>query len=577
MSQNTIEPNRYKESLARITLGYVFIYFNINIGPVSAMPAWIGFILILTALDAVAEREPSAALLNPFAFVLIIGELIQWVLPIFDGSIDWTWYHLLLSVIGLYFHFQLLTNLSDVGRRFGSAYWKRLRFFRTYQTIFITVLAFTDIGVVNIEDGIGAIILVALLLIMVVGIVWTLYRYKQEPEIRIEIPSYVQKALDELNDRGYEAYVVGGCVRDVLMGKEPHDWDVCTSALPEETKDVFFNQRTIDTGLKHGTVTVLIEDNPIEITTYRIDGDYKDGRHPEQVEFTRSLREDLARRDFTINAMAYHPSKGVIDIYHGREDLQAGRIRCVGDPNKRFSEDALRIMRGLRFASTLYFSIEPATAEAMHKEKERLQAVSRERINVELSKLLLGRRADQILIEYMEILETAAPGIVIPQTDLNQLPENLAIRLAEVFPKDTGRCLRELKYDGNTVRWARVLARIKDKPVLTESKKEMVRFLQKHGETITILHYARAGKTEVTALYELLKEQPCYRTSDLAISGEDLMKAGIQPGPKMGELIKTLLELVIEEQVENEKDALLDAVKFIEETTKAAKEEIEHE
>ena len=375
------------------------------------------------------------------------------------------------------------------------------------------------------------------------------------------IPPYVREVLVKLDERGYEAYVVGGCVRDVLMGKVPQDWDVCTSALPEETKAVFTKQRTIDTGLKHGTVTVLQESNPVEITTYRIDGDYKDGRHPEQVKFTRSLEEDLARRDFTINAMAYHPDRGIIDLYGGHEDLFGGCIRCVGDPNKRFSEDALRIMRALRFASTLQFGLEPSTGNAMFAEKERLTLVSKERINAELSKFLLGKGVDQNLTAYIEILEVAAPGIQLPQTKLNRLPENLAIRLAEVFPKNTGKCLRELKFDGNTVRQARVLSRLRETPAPIEHRTEMVRFLHKHGMEITILHYARAGETQLKALLQVLKQNPCYRLQDLNITGNDLKEMGLTSGPRIGEVLKYLLDQVMDEKVKNQRECLLEAAK----------------
>ena len=345
------------------------------------------------------------------------------------------------------------------------------------------------------------------------------------------------------------------------MGKAANDWDVCTSALPEETKAVFAGEKTVETGIQHGTIAVIKEEGAVEITTYRIDGEYEDSRHPKAVEFTRSLNEDLARRDFTVNAMAYHPDKGVVDLYDGRDDLYRGLIRCVGEPGKRFREDALRIMRGLRFAATLNFDIDTETADAMYMEKEGLQHISKERINTELSKLLLGERADQILTQYMDILEVGIEGIQRPQRDLNTLPPALAIRLAEVFPKGTGKYLRLLKYDGNTIRYARVLSRIKDKPALTEPKKEMVKFLHKHGDVITAMHYARAGQEELAALIELLQQKPCYKYSDLAINGNDLIEAGIHPGPALGDVLKYLLNLVIEEEIENEREALLKAAK----------------
>lgn len=384
---------------------------------------------------------------------------------------------------------------------------------------------------------------------------------KENQQFHIEIPQYVQEVLDAITAAGHEAYIVGGCVRDALMGKAANDWDVCTSALPKETKAVFAGKKTVETGIQHGTVAVIKEAGVVEITTYRIDGEYEDSRRPKAVEFTRSLREDLARRDFTVNAMAYHTDKGVIDLYGGCEDLGKELIRCVGNPGKRFQEDALRIMRGLRFAATLNFAIDSDTADAMHLEKDRLKDISKERINVELSKLLMGERADQILTQYMDILEAGIEGIQLPNRALHTLPPVLAIRLAEIFPKDTGKYLRLLKYDGNTIRYARVLSRIKDKPAPTEPKKEMVKFLHKHGEVITAMHYARAGQEELAALTELLEQKPCYKYSDLAINGNDLIEAGIHPGPALGDTLKRLLDLVIEEEIENEREALLKAAK----------------
>ena len=390
----------------------------------------------------------------------------------------------------------------------------------------------------------------------------------KDKQIYIEIPDYVREILHKLRSSSHEAFVVGGCVRDSLLGKTPKDWDVCTSALPEEIKAIFRHMKIVDTGIAHGTVTVLLEGNPIEITTYRIDGEYGDNRHPKEVKFTRSLREDLARRDFTINAMAYHPDKGIIDLYGGRDDLHRGYIRCVGEPRKRFQEDALRIMRGLRFAATLSFVIDSETADAMYMEKERLHDISKERINIELSKLIMGDHADQIVRRYIDILETAAEGMQLPQADISAFPPALAIRLAEIFPKATGKYLRQLKYDGNTIRWARVLSRLRNTPAPTEPKKEMVKFLHKHGEVITAMHYARAGQEALATLGWLLEQKPCYRISDLAVNGDDLIAAGIHPGPALGDTLKYLLNLVIEEEIENERDALLAAAKTKEEITR---------
>lgn len=220
------------------------------------------------------------------------------------------------------------------------------------------------------------------------------------------------QAIERLRAAGHEAWIVGGCVRDVLLGRTPTDYDLTTSALPEETEAVFAGERLIETGLQHGTVTVLLEDVPLEITTYRVDGGYTDARHPDGVTFTRSLREDAARRDFTINAMAYAPGEGIIDLYGGRRDLAAGIVRCVGTPADRFAEDALRILRALRFSAKLGFALDAATAEAAFTARETLHTVSAERLYSELDGLLLAPGAGQTLAQYGEILGGVVPEIL---------------------------------------------------------------------------------------------------------------------------------------------------------------------
>ena len=574
----------YQRALTKIAWGYVLIFLNfnlsINTGTLNLLPGWVGVILLLQALDSIEEREPSAKLLKPFAFILILGDLLSWVYALFDGNITWIWYDIIIGVISLYFHFQLLTNLADIAKRDGSAYWKRIRFFRTYQTLLVTVLSFAEIGEIPIELAVSelyALIFGGLVIIQIIGLVWTLFAYKNEPTFDLVIPPFVQSILDQLNAAGHEAYIVGGCVRDALLHRTPKDWDVCTSAMPEETMAAFPKEKTIPTGLKHGTVTIMSSGNPVEVTTYRIDGEYEDSRHPKQVEFTRSLKEDLARRDFTINAMAYHPSEGVIDIYGGREDLRAGIIRCVGEPDKRFTEDALRIMRGLRFAATMGFVLEKHTADAMKNHKDLLTKVSKERIQVELSKLLVQEKAGQILMDFAEIFAVAAKGIVIPATPetISSLPKNLPTRLAEIFPVDTASCLRELKYDNETIKTAAALAKLRGVEPPLFSDIEMKQFLAAHGEKIARLHYARVSEAALAILENLLAEKPCYRIKDLDISGADLMEIGLQAGPKLGAMLEYLLEQVIAEKIENQRPALLAAAKA--QLEQAAKEEYGHE
>ena len=213
-------------------------------------------------------------------------------------------------------------------------------------------------------------------------------------EYDIRLPQKVNRIITSLQNAGFEAYAVGGCVRDSILGREPGDWDITTSAMPEETKALF--EKTVDTGIEHGTVTVLLEREGFEVTTYRIDGKYEDSRHPKEVTFTRSLKEDLLRRDFTINAMAYNEKNGLVDIFGGLRDLKERKIRCVGDAKARFSEDALRILRGIRFAAQLGFSIDEETKAGMEKLAPTLKNISAERIQTELVKMLISRRPELI-------------------------------------------------------------------------------------------------------------------------------------------------------------------------------------
>ena len=213
-------------------------------------------------------------------------------------------------------------------------------------------------------------------------------------DVRIQMPNKVRTIIRTLQEHGYEAYAVGGCVRDSLLNQAPEDWDITTSATPEEMKSLFF--KTIDTGIKHGTITVLLGKETFEVTTYRIDGKYEDGRHPREVKYTRSLKEDLLRRDFTINAMAYNEKDGLVDIFGGMDDLKAKKLRCVGDAKKRLSEDALRILRGIRFSAQLGFSIETATRNAMRELSSLLKRISAERIQAEFLKILLSPRPDML-------------------------------------------------------------------------------------------------------------------------------------------------------------------------------------
>lgn len=235
--------------------------------------------------------------------------------------------------------------------------------------------------------------------------------------MKIQLPYKVNMIINKLIECGFEAYAVGGCVRDSILGKEPEDWDITTSANPYEVKDIF--RRTIDTGIKHGTVTVMIEKDGYEVTTYRIDGEYEDNRHPKEVEFTRDLTEDLKRRDFTINAMAYNEQNGLVDVFHGYEDLKSGIIRCVGSARDRFDEDALRILRAIRFSAQLGFEIDPDTLMAVEEKANNLNNISAERIRVELCKLLLSDNPDKLIVAY----ETGITKVILPEFDKTMITE----------------------------------------------------------------------------------------------------------------------------------------------------------
>lgn len=235
----------------------------------------------------------------------------------------------------------------------------------------------------------------------------------------IELPVGARRILEALHTAGYQAYVVGGCVRDSLLGKAPKDWDLCTSATPRQMQQVFAGWHVVETGLQHGTLTVVVDHVPYEVTTFRVDGAYTDHRHPDEVTFVTDVREDLARRDFTVNAMAYHPVTGVVDAFGGQEDLKRGIIRCVGDAPTRFEEDALRILRALRFSSVYGFAIDGTTAQAAHTLKHTLQGVAAERIQVELTKMLCGQGAGMILRRYADVIAQVVPA-VLPMIGFDQ-------------------------------------------------------------------------------------------------------------------------------------------------------------
>ena len=432
------------------------------------------------------------------------------------------------------------------------------------------------------------------------------------------LPDNVKKVISMLESEGFEAYAVGGFVRDSLLEKTPTDYDVTTSALPEETKQVFKNEHVIETGIKHGTVTVLMEHEPIEITTFRIDKDYFDNRHPEKVEFTRSLKEDLARRDFTVNALAYCEKTGIIDVFGGISDLEHGIIRTVGYADTRFGEDALRIMRALRFSSVLGFEIEEKTALSIHKNRGLLNNISEERLSSELKKFLCGKNAAKLLVEHVDVLSVFIPELLVldvfdqrhfrhdkdalrhTAAVLDNVPANPVLRLAALFhdiakpdritidesgiahyyghaQKSAAMAediLTRLKFDNETKsRVCELIRRHEDR--FSAEPKAIKRLLGKigpeaFGDLMTLMRADDLGKkTEYfpgedfyqnyrNIAAEIIAKEECFSLRDLAVKGSDLIEKGMTPGPKMGAVLEALLDSVIEEKLPNEKETLLD-------------------
>ncbi|MBQ9828250.1 MAG: CCA tRNA nucleotidyltransferase [Lachnospiraceae bacterium] len=380
----------------------------------------------------------------------------------------------------------------------------------------------------------------------------------------IELPENVKRIIETLQDNGFEAYAVGGCVRDSILGRTPGDWDITTSAEPYEIKAIF--RRTVDTGIQHGTVTVLLDSDAYEVTTYRVDGNYSDSRHPDSVTFTRNLEEDLLRRDFTINAMAYNDADGLKDIYGGMEDLEKGIIRCVGVPEDRFGEDALRMLRAVRFSAQLGFELDPDTEEAVKKLCGDLTLVSAERIQTELKKLLMSKRPVYVKkLEELGITEHVLTWISTDEQILEMLrcsDEDYSVRLAILLsedPENVATRLRELKLDNHTIDLACGILNNKDRP-MDPARRYVRHFLSKTGEELfrEIVKYKKAeacgNKEQESAADETLKTAEsvlgggeCLFIKDLKISGSDIIKMGCPQGPKVGDVLEALLQKVLDE------------------------------
>ena len=379
-------------------------------------------------------------------------------------------------------------------------------------------------------------------------------------------------AIERLESRGYEAYAVGGCVRDSLLGTAPHDCDLTTRATPNQTAAAFADCRIIETGMKHGTVTVLYKGEAIEITTYRLDGDYPDNRHPASVTFSESLADDLARRDFTVNAMAYHPVRGLVDLFGGKDDLRRGVIRCVGDAVTRFHEDGLRILRAVRFASVLDFSLENETSRAVHACVSLLDNIARERIREEWNKLLLGTAADRILREYTDVVSQIFPNVAPPPLVIRiaDAPTDLITRLTLFFYAyglDADAAMRRLRYNNASREEVVSLLRFAEAPV--EPTEASVRRLlaSLSPEVFRRLTDVKRGigfpvSETVSVIAEtILSRGDCLSLRTLAVDGKDLMEIGIPEGKPLGDVLNRLLDSVMNGDLPNEKAALLSAAK----------------
>lgn len=439
--------------------------------------------------------------------------------------------------------------------------------------------------------------------------------------MKISIPENILKAITLLTDGGYEAYIVGGCVRDAYLNKIPNDWDITTSATPEQMKNIFSDFRVIETGIKHGTLSVIIDGDVIEITTMRVDGDYTDNRHPDSVEFTCEIHKDLSRRDFTVNAMAYNPETGLVDPFDGRGDIERKIIRCVGDPDRRFNEDALRIMRALRFACTLDFNIAPETAESIIKNKALLNNVAKERIRVELLKLLCGVRVKEMLLDFAPVFFE-----IIPELEpMYNFPQNTPYHIFDVW-EHTALAVQNVPADP-VLRMAMLLHDIGkpamhtvDENGISHFKRHQSVSFEKSCEILKRLRFSKSEQEEITRIilyhdlhpkgereeiirlcvelstdfmlrlipvfkadamaqnpeflistldeinrteqmiHKLTEEKVCLSMEDLAVNGNDLSDLGFK-GKNIGSTLKLILDKVSQGEISNVREEILTYIK----------------
>lgn len=444
-----------------------------------------------------------------------------------------------------------------------------------------------------------------------------------EPMTNIDIPGGAKRIIHYLQSAGYCAYVVGGCVRDSVLGITPHDWDICTSVIPDRMREILRSNgiKTIDTGLQHGTITACMDDGNYEITTFRVDGKYSDNRRPDRVRFVGDLIEDLARRDFTINAMAYGDALGLIDPWNGSYDIHAKLIRCVGNPDDRFKEDALRILRAMRFASTYGFKIEEKTAEAIHRNKDLLKNISAERIQSELTKMLCGKGVLDILLEYKDVIAVIIPELEpcigfeqnnpyhiydiydhIAHAVANYMGPDISIKMAlllhdvgkpECYSEDENGghfyghsvpsmriakdVMERLRFDNKTKQEVVDLVLYHDADIYPGTR-SVKRWLNKIGyemldKLINIKGADNGAHSEMAQIAkpqrfweirriasDVMNEQQCFQIKDLAVNGHDVMALGIESGPKVGKILNYLLNKILDEEIKNEHEVLMNEV-----------------
>ena len=396
------------------------------------------------------------------------------------------------------------------------------------------------------------------------------------------LPQPIVQVITRIQSAGYQAFAVGGCVRDSLMGKEPSDWDIATSAPPQDVLDIFSKFKTILTGIKHGTVTVFIGSIPIEITTFRIDGSYKDNRHPADVIFSNNIAEDLKRRDFTVNAMAYNPSEGLIDLHGGLEDIRQGIIRAVGNPETRFREDALRIMRAIRFSATLGFEIEPATNAAIFACSNLLENIAAERIALELDKIITAEKPAPILSQFFSVLSGTLFHHPVTESNGDFEPLNRSVpylnvrltlfilcaaKLLGLSPSDTGkRLLSRLKYSNRIHNFVMICLENIDLN-LTDNRISLRKCLHNIGvEPLKCLISVKSAIADIPNMYDsvsseiqaILDRNDCLSVQNLAVKGFDLISIFKLSGKDVGNALNLLLDAVMEERCQNNYNALID-------------------